>query len=55
VKRDSFTHKNLASLIFSGAELNDQLENWLNKAELSYGPARAIVAVVSVLISIAQY
>lgn len=30
---------------FSGSELNDQLENWLSKAELSYGPARGIIAV----------
>lgn len=28
----------------NGAELNNQLENWLNKAELSYGPARGIIA-----------
>ncbi|KAG5670957.1 hypothetical protein PVAND_001186 [Polypedilum vanderplanki] len=31
-------------LYFSGNELNQQLENWLNKADLSYGPARAIIA-----------
>lgn len=30
---------------FTGAELDKQLEDWLNKAELSYGPARGIIAV----------
>lgn len=30
---------------FSGSELNTQLENWLSQAELSYGPARGIIAV----------
>ncbi|GAB0087474.1 MEMO1 [Sergentomyia squamirostris] len=28
----------------SGNELNQQLDNWLTSAELSYGPARAIIA-----------
>lgn len=27
-----------------GNQLNQQLENWLDKAELTYGPARAIIA-----------
>lgn len=27
-----------------GSQLNQQLENWLDKAELTYGPARAIIA-----------
>lgn len=30
--------------IFSGNQLSQQLENWLDKAELTYGPARAIIA-----------
>ncbi|KAJ8947094.1 hypothetical protein NQ318_002452 [Aromia moschata] len=29
----------------SGSELSKQLENWLNQAELSHGPARAIIAL----------
>lgn len=28
----------------AGTQLNQQLENWLDKAELNYGPARAIIA-----------
>ena len=28
----------------AGSELNKQLEGWLNAAELTYGPARAIIA-----------
>lgn len=28
----------------SGSELNRQLDKWLNDAELSFGPARAIIA-----------
>ena len=27
-----------------GSELNKQLEGWLNAADLSHGPARAIIA-----------
>lgn len=27
-----------------GSQLNRQLEGWLAKAELEYGPARAIIA-----------
>lgn len=30
--------------IVSGNQLNQQLENWLDKAELTDGPARAIIA-----------
>ena len=33
----------------SGAELNNQLDHWLSKAELSYGPARGIIAVIFAL------
>lgn len=29
-----------------GTELNNQLDNWLGQAELSYGPARGIIAVI---------
>lgn len=29
---------------YAGGQLNQQLENWLDKAELTYGPARAIIA-----------
>lgn len=29
----------------AGSELNNELENWLSNAELSYGPARGIIAV----------
>lgn len=31
--------------LITGAELDNQLSNWLDKAELSYGPARGIIAV----------
>lgn len=31
--------------LFSGNELNNQLEGWLNMADLNYGPARGIIAV----------
>lgn len=37
------------NLTISGAELNNQLDHWLNKAELSYGPARGIIAVIFLL------
>lgn len=30
--------------LFSGNQLNQQLDNWLDKAELTWGPARAIIA-----------
>lgn len=32
------------SKTFSGSQLNQQLDNWLDKAELTFGPARAIIA-----------
>ncbi|KAL7022424.1 hypothetical protein ACKWTF_012239 [Chironomus riparius] len=34
----------ILNFTISGAELNNQLDHWLNKAELSYGPARGIIA-----------
>lgn len=30
--------------LFIGTELNKQLGNWLNAADLTHGPARAIIA-----------
>lgn len=29
---------------FTGAELSRQLDHWLNQADVSHGPARAIIA-----------
>jgi len=31
-------------IYFSAKELSTQLENWLGAAELTHGPARAIIA-----------
>lgn len=36
--------KEYINSIFSGSELNRQLEGWLNAADLTHGPARAIIA-----------
>jgi hypothetical protein len=46
------THKKTLLLIYifktfmsvEGKELNKQLDNWLNAADLIHGPARAIIA-----------
>jgi hypothetical protein len=47
--RELEMHKRFIFMKFSkyvtGAELDNQLGNWLDKAELSYGPARGIIAV----------
>lgn len=37
-------------IFLTGAELDNQLSNWLDKADLSYGPARGIIAVLFQLI-----
>jgi len=34
----------LLPIYFSAKELGTQLENWLGAAELTHGPARAIIA-----------
>lgn len=31
-------------MFYTGSELNKQLEGWLGAADLSHGPARAIIA-----------
>lgn len=35
--------------------MNQQLENWLEKAELTYGPARAIIAPYVVALKIINF
>lgn len=34
----------MVRIYFTAKELGNQLENWLSAAELTHGPARAIIA-----------
>lgn len=41
---DEFGPQLRYNVLFTAKELGNQLENWLGAAELTHGPARAIIA-----------